>query len=116
MSDARRGSVLDRDSERLLTPAFVLVLCLQFCFGLSYSTCLLYPSLNALGAEGIPRARRGAVMSYFFGCFGAGSALWVLARGVVAKANGYPVVFLATGVLVWSSIAFVPKKALGLSA
>lgn len=84
--------------------------------GLGFAHGLLYPSLNALAAEGVPRARRGAVMSYFFGCFGAGSALWVLGQGVVAKAWGYPVVFLATGLLVWSAIAFVPKKALGLSA
>ena len=83
--------------------------------GLGFAHGLLYPSLNALAAEGIPRARRGAVMSYFFGCFGAGSALWVLGQGVVAKAYGYPVVFLVTGLLVWSAIAFVPKKALGLS-
>jgi len=84
--------------------------------GLGLSHGLLYPSLNALAAEGIPRARRGAVMSYFFGCFGAGSALWVLGLGVVARAYGYPIVFVATGLLVWSAIAFVPKKALGLSA
>lgn len=84
--------------------------------GLGLAHGLLYPSLNALAAEGIPRARRGAVMSYFFGCFGAGSALWVLGQGVVAKAYGYPSVFLATGLLVWCAIAFVPKKALGLSA
>lgn len=84
--------------------------------GLGLAHGLLYPSINALAAEGIPRARRGAVMSYFFGCFGAGSALWVLGQGMVAKAYGYPVVFLATGVLVWSAIGFVPRKALGLSA
>jgi len=79
--------------------------------GLGLSHGLLYPSINALAAEGVPRARRGAVMSYFFGCFGAGSALWVLGFGVVAKWYGYPVVFLATGVLAWCSIAFLPKKA-----
>jgi len=81
--------------------------------GLGLAHGLLYPSLNALAAEGVPRARRGAVMSYFFGCFGAGSALWVLASGVVAKAHGYPVVFLATGLLTWVAIAFLPKKAAG---
>jgi len=84
--------------------------------GLGLAHGLLYPSLNALAAEGVPRARRGALMSYFFGCFGAGSALWVLGLGVIAKCYGYPVVFLATGLLVWSAIAFLPKKALGLSA
>jgi len=84
--------------------------------GLGLAHGLLYPSINALAAEGVPRARRGAVMSYFFGCFGAGSAIWVLGMGVVAKSYGYAVVFLATGVLVWSAIAFLPKKALGLSA
>ncbi|HKO51352.1 MAG TPA: MFS transporter [Polyangiaceae bacterium] len=83
--------------------------------GLGLAHGLLYPSINALAAEGVPRARRGAVMSYFFGCFGAGSAVWVLGLGVVAKSHGYPVVFLATGVLVWSAIAFLPKKTLGLS-
>jgi MFS family permease len=81
--------------------------------GLGLAHGLLYPSINALAAEGVPRARRGAVMSYFFGCFGAGSALWVLSMGVIARSFGYPVVFLATGVLVWSAIAFLPKKATG---
>ncbi len=81
--------------------------------GLGLAHGLLYPSLNALAVEGVPRARRGAVMSYFFGSFGAGSALWVLLMGVVAKSHGYAVVFLATGLLVWAAIAFLPKKAAG---
>ena len=72
-----------------------------------------HAAINALAAAGVPRARRGAVMSYFFGCFGAGSAVWVLGVGVIAKFYGYPVVFLATGLLVWSAIAFLPKKAQG---
>jgi MFS family permease len=81
--------------------------------GLGLAHGLLYPSINALAAEGVPRARRGAVMSYFFGCFGAGSAVWVVGMGVAAKHDGYPLVFLATGLLVWSAIAFLPKKAPG---
>ncbi|HYP78583.1 MAG TPA: MFS transporter [Polyangiaceae bacterium] len=81
--------------------------------GLGLAHGLLYPSINALAAEGVPRARRGAVMSYFFGCFGAGSAVWVLTMGLVAKGYGYAPVFLATAVLVWSAIAFLPKKAPG---
>ena len=81
--------------------------------GLGLAHGLLYPSINALAVEGVPRSRRGAVMSYFFGCFGAGSAVWVLGSGVVAKHHGYPVVFLATGCLAWSAIAFLPKKAPG---
>lgn len=78
--------------------------------GLGLAHGLLYPSINALAAEGVPRARRGAVMSYFFGCFGAGSAAWVLGMGVVAKSYGYPLVFLATGVLLWAALACLPKK------
>jgi MFS family permease len=70
----------------------------------------LYPALNALAAEGVPRSRRGAVMSYFFSCFNGGFALWVLGLGVVAKSYGYPIVFLATGLLVWLSMAFLPKQ------
>jgi MFS family permease len=81
--------------------------------GLGLAHGLLYPAINALAAEGVPRARRGAVMSYFFGCFNAGFALWVLGLGVLAKSQGYPVVFLATGLLAWSAIAFLPKKAPG---
>jgi len=84
--------------------------------GLGLAHGLLYPSINALAAQGVPRARRGAVMSYFFGCFGAGSAIWVLGLGVIARAYGYPVVFLATGVLAWCAIAFLRKKALGVTA
>jgi len=84
--------------------------------GLGLSHGLLYPAINALAAEGVPRARRGAVMSYFFGCFNAGFALWVLGFGLIAKSYGYPVVFLATGLLAWSALAFLPKKVPGLAA
>ncbi|MEP7050678.1 MAG: MFS transporter [Pseudomonadota bacterium] len=70
---------------------------------------LIYPALNALAVEGVTRARRGAVMTYFLGCFNAGFAFWVLAMGVIAKAYGYPVLFVATGLLVWLSMSFVPK-------
>jgi MFS family permease len=84
--------------------------------GLGLSHGLLYPAINALAAEGVPRARRGAVMSYFFGCFNAGFAVWVLGFGLIAKSYGYPLVFLATGVLAWTAIAFLPKKVPGLAA
>ncbi len=84
--------------------------------GLGLAHGLLYPALNALAAQGIPQARRGAVMSYFYGCFAAGSALWVLALGVVARGHGYPIVFTLTGFLVWLSIVFLPKKPVGVSA
>ena len=70
----------------------------------------LYPAINALAVEGVPRARRGAVMSYFFSCFNTGFALWVLGFGVVAKTYGYPVVFVATGLLAWLALAFLPKS------
>ena len=36
-------AALGVDSEWLLTRPFVLVLCVQFCFGLSYSTFFLLP-------------------------------------------------------------------------
>ncbi len=84
--------------------------------GLGLAHGLLYPAINALAAEGVPRARRGAVMSYFFGCFNAGFAVWVLGFGVLAKSHGYPVVFLATGALAWCAIVFLPKKVPELAA
>jgi MFS family permease len=75
---------------------------------------MLYPALNALAVDGVPRARRGAVMSYFLGCFNLGFALWVMSMGVLAKSHGYPILFLLTGLLVWSSLLILPKKAKGL--
>ena len=76
--------------------------------GLSHG--LLYPAVNALAIEGVPRERRGVVMSYFFGAFNTGFAVWVSGMGVVARHWGYPVVFIATGLMVWSSLPFLPKK------
>lgn len=84
--------------------------------GLGLSHGFLYPAINAMAAEGVPHARRGAVMSYFYGCFAAGFAFWVLALGVLARAHGYPLVFMLTGVLVWLSIPFLPKKQTGATA
>ena len=78
--------------------------------GMGFAHGLLYPAINALAAEGVPRERRGAVMSYFFACFNAGFACWVLGLGVVAKSLGYPVVFVATGLLVWLSVLFLPNQ------
>jgi MFS family permease len=79
--------------------------------GLGLAHGLLYPAINAIGASDVPRARRGAVMSYFSACFYGGFALWVFGLGVLAKRSGYPLVFVLSGVLVWSSIAFLPKGA-----
>jgi MFS family permease len=82
--------------------------------GLGFAHGLLYPALNAIAAEGVPRARRGAVMSYFSACFYGGFALWVYPLGWLAKANGYALVFLSSGLLVWSSLWFLPKSEKGL--
>src|SRR3954469_8082033 len=41
------AAVLSLDSERLLSRPFLLVLCVQFCFGLSYSTFFLLPKFLA---------------------------------------------------------------------
>lgn len=79
--------------------------------GLGLAHGLLYPAINAIGASDVPRARRGAVMSYFSACFYGGFALWVFGLGVLAKSYGYPLVFVLSGLLVWSSIAFLPKGA-----
>ncbi len=83
-------------------------------FGLAHG--LLYPALNALAMEGVTSARRGAVMTYFLGAFNAGFALWVMGLGVLAKAHGYPILFVATGVLVWASLLALPKPYRGSAA
>jgi MFS family permease len=70
---------------------------------------LLYPALNALVVEGVPRERRGAIISYFSASFYGGYAISALGAGVLAKSAGYPTVFLLTGLLVWSALAFLPR-------
>ena len=84
--------------------------------GLGLAHGLLYPAINAIAAEGVPHARRGAVMSYFYGCFAAGFAFWVLGLGMLAREHGYPIVFTVTGLLVWLSIPILPKKPRGAVA
>jgi MFS family permease len=84
------------------------------CLGVAHG--LLYPAINALGAEGVPRARRGAVISYFGACFYGGFALWVFAAGRLAQTTGYPAVFLLSALLLWSSLLCLPRKARGLAA
>lgn len=84
--------------------------------GLGLSHGLLYPAINAIAAEGVPHARRGAVMSYFYGCFAAGFAFWVLGLGVLARDHGYPIVFTLTGIFVWLSIPFLPRPSKGAVA
>ena len=117
------GSVADKIGRRpiafIALALYGLVACvtsqlrphLLFAVGalLGLAHGLIYPALNALAVEGVSRARRGAVMTYFLGCFNAGFAFWVMGMGVVAKAYGYPVLFVATGLLVWLSISFLPK-------
>jgi len=84
--------------------------------GLGLAHGLLYPALNAIAAEGVPRARRGAVMSYFSACFYGGFAVWVYGLGWLAKATGYELVFLLSGLLVWGSLFCLPRRDKGLQA
>ena len=78
--------------------------------GLGIAHGLMYPALNAIAAEGVPRARRGTVMSYFSACFYGGFALWVYGLGWLAKVTGYAFVFLLSGALVWTSLLALPQR------
>jgi MFS family permease len=96
---------LDTTCTAALRPALLPLL----GAGLGLAHGFLYPALNAIAAEGVPRARRGAVMSYFSACFYGGFAIWVYGLGWLAKSNGYSIVFLLSGALVWSSILLLPR-------
>lgn len=84
--------------------------------GIGLAHGLLYPAVNALALEGVARERRGVVMSYFYAAFNTGFALWVGGLGVVAEAYGYPIVFVATGLIVWISLPFLSKSRLRRAA
>jgi len=117
------GSAADRFGRRRIAFAALVLYGLVACMtsqlrpsllfalgaGMGLAHGLLYPALNALAVDGVSRARRGAVMTYFLGCFNGGFALCVLGMGLIAKSYGYPIVFLATGMLIWSSLWFLPK-------
>lgn len=75
---------------------------LGLAFGLVHG--LMYPALNALALEGTPPERRGQAMSYFSGSFAAGNGLWLLGMGALAKQHGYPIVFVVSGLLVWTAL------------
>ncbi|HEY1534980.1 MAG TPA: MFS transporter [Polyangiaceae bacterium] len=117
------GSVADRLGRRQIAFGALVLYGLVACMtsqlrpnylfalgaGMGLAHGLLYPALNALAVDGVSRARRGAVMTYFLGCFNGGFALCVLGMGWIAKSHGYPIVFVATGLLIWSSLLFLPK-------
>jgi MFS family permease len=66
-------------------------------FGVAHG--IFYPAITALAVEGIPRTQRGTVLTYFNGAFNTGVGVSVAALGLVAEAYGYPIVFVAVGVL-----------------
>ncbi|HEY4104318.1 MAG TPA: MFS transporter [Polyangiaceae bacterium] len=96
---------IDATGSAALRPALLPLL----GAGLGLAHGFLYPALNAIAAEGVPRARRGAVMSYFSACFFGGFAIWVYGLGWLAKSSGYSLVFLLSGALVWCSILVLPR-------
>ncbi|HEY4156671.1 MAG TPA: MFS transporter, partial [Polyangiaceae bacterium] len=75
---------------------------LGIAFGLVHG--LMYPALNALALAGTPPDKRGLVMSYFSGAFNGGNGVWLLLMGALAKAQGYPLVFVVSGLLVWTAL------------
>lgn len=88
-------------------------------YGLAFGAAhgLLYPTMSALVLEVISPARRGLGLVLFNGAFNAGTAVSSLGWGMLAKAHGYPAVYvvatfvsvLAAGTLLAGS---PPRRAL----
>jgi MFS family permease len=73
---------------------------LLIVYGLAFGAAhgILYPTLNALLLETLPSARRGLGMALYNGAFNLGSSVGSLAWGLIAKQQGYPLVYtLAAG-------------------
>jgi len=82
--------------------------------GLGFAHGLLYPALNALAVQEVPPARRGGLITYFGGAFNSGFALCVFGFGFVAKAYGYPIVFLLCAALVGLALLGMPRPMRGV--
>lgn len=68
---------------------------------------LFYPSFNAIAVEGAGENERGKIMSVFQAWFAAGGALGTLVLGVMAHAEGYPLVFLVSGLATFAALVFL---------
>lgn len=68
--------------------------------GLGVSHGLAYPALTAAGFAAVGKTRRTAFMSWYTAAFNLGFAVTVLSLGPVVDAWGYPVLFVAVGVLI----------------
>jgi predicted MFS family arabinose efflux permease len=68
-----------------------------------------YPALNALAVEDSASRQRGAVMAYYNGAFNVGFAVSVTTFGEVARAKGYPLVFVLGAALVLCGAAVLAR-------
>jgi MFS family permease len=78
-------------------------------FGLAHG--VLYPTLNALALEWVPARMRGRVITLFNGAFRAGFAVSMLAWGNVAKAFGFPSLFVVASAFGLVSAAIIATLA-----
>ena len=77
--------------------------------GIGLSHGIGYPALNAIAVEDTSSRQRGAVMAYYNGAFNVGFAVSVTGFGELARAVGYPPVFLLAGGLVLVGAALLGR-------
>lgn len=73
---------------------------------------ILYPTLNAYVVELAQPAMRGRAMTYYNGAFGVGTGLAGLVMGPLAKAQGYPAIYICgTALALFATVllAIAPK-------
>jgi MFS family permease len=81
---------------------------LGLLFGLAHG--LFYPAITALAVGGVRSAERGTAMSLCAGAGYAGTGLGVAALGYLARASGYPAVFLVTGAVTLAATALLALR------
>ncbi len=72
-------------------------------FGLAHG--LFFPSLNAYAVEIVSEKIRGRVISSYNGSFNIGFTFGAIFFGPVIEWKGYPVVFIASGLFVFTAVA-----------
>jgi MFS family permease len=86
--------------------------------GLGLAHGIAYPALNALAVEDTDARLRGPVMAYYNGAFNLGFAASVATFGEMARAFGYPPIFVLASSLVLGGAAllvWIPARRLQIS-
>jgi MFS family permease len=84
-----------------------------WAYGLAFGAAhgVLYPTLNTHGVHAAPDGARGRVITLYGGAFNVGVAIATLAWGSVARAFGFPAVFVGAALAAYAGAGVLATRA-----